>query len=181
VTVIVVFEVVMSQGIIPNKAQHEEISKTAPSLEAVYKTQTDNEWRKVVDSKIGFHETSHKGSNFSKVGLLERDAARLKAEKAAVEIKLASMKSSPGKAPTLMGRAACIQYQYGTTNNRTFVHHTPLEHANTQICHPSEKERGIERRGKNTGEFVDWLDTRGNPELLTAVASSRAGITRMMG
>mmetsp|Transcript_87956 Transcript_87956/g.175940 ORF Transcript_87956/g.175940 Transcript_87956/m.175940 type:complete len:174 (+) Transcript_87956:87-608(+) len=170
----------MAQGIIPFKARSEELSKTAPSIEAVVCNTGghSSEWRTVIDSKIGFHETSHNGSNFAKVELLEREAARLKAEKDAVEKRLKSM-SSPGKSPALTGKAACIQYQYESTSKRTFVHHEPLEHAGTRICRPSEKERGKERRGKNTGEFVEWLDARGDPELLTQVASSRAGITRM--
>ena len=54
---------------------------------------TSKEWAHVVDANIGFHNVSHSSSNFTRTTLLEKEAERLRTEKAIFDKKLSAVEN----------------------------------------------------------------------------------------
>jgi hypothetical protein len=141
-----------------------------------------SEWRQVMDSRIGFHQTSstgHQGSTFSKTSLLEKERARLVAAQTEVagKLKAKAAATAVGSAPALSDRALFMAAMYTTEASRSMVHHAPLKFSAEALCRPMHPLP----RGKNHGPNTDWIDVALSKGcLMPIVASSRLGVTRML-
>ena len=113
------------------------------------------EWAQVVNSKIGFHETSGAGNSYSNTGILERNAERLKAERRRLELEMSKL-GPPKKvsAPTPHGKASCISHQYQTEAGNSFLDHQQFK--TKLIMHKKDPNP----RGVPKGVFASWADLR---------------------
>jgi hypothetical protein len=102
------------------------------------------------------------------------DSAIMFAEKNANAIVLAE-KIAPASSPKLYGRALCLASQYSSEAHSQFSPPRPLKVCES-ICHPKDNQP----RGVKKGPFVEWSDVCMGKGLLSIVAASRPGVTRML-